>query len=136
MIKRGFAIMLGAALLLAASGGQTVFARQDGDSPGAEEVRAKVSKLGVGEKARVEVRLRDETRLKGFVGRAGERSFAVTEEKTGVIREVAYADVAQVKKRGGGLSGTTKALIWGGVAATAAVVLFAVRGAFCDGMCV
>jgi hypothetical protein len=136
MIERGFAIVLAAALLLAATGAQNVFAKQVGDSPGAEEVRAKVSKLGVGEKARVEVRLRDETKLKGFVSRAGERSFAVTDEKTNAATEVAYADVAQIRKRGGGLSGTTKALIWGGVAASAAVVLFVVRGAFCDGMCV
>lgn len=136
MIKRGFAIMLAAALVLAAAGGQTVFAKQGGGSPRAEEVRTKVSKLGTGEKARVEVRRLDGTKLKGYVSRAGDQSFAVTDEKTGATTEIAYADVAEVKKRGGGLSGTTKALIWGGVAATAAVVLFVTRGAFCDGMCV
>lgn len=134
MIKRGFAIMLGAALLLAATGAQAAFAKAGGDSAG--EVRAKVARLGVGEKARVEVRLRDEAKLKGFVSRAGDQSFDVTEEDTGVRIEVDYADVTQIRKRGGGLSGTTKALIWGGVGASAAVVLFVVRGAFCDGMCV
>lgn len=130
MIRRGFAIILGAALLLATTGSTTVFAKDS-----VEEIRSKVSKLGVGEKARVEVRRLDGTKLKGFVSRAGDQSFAVTDEKTSATIEVAYADVAQLKKRGG-LSGTTKALIWGGAAAGAAVVLFAVRGAFCDGMCV
>lgn len=134
MIKRGFAIMLGAALLLAASGGQPVFAKAGGDS--AEEVRTKVARLGVGEKARVEVRLRDGWKLEGYVRRAGAQTFDVTEDESGVTIEVAYADVAQIRKRGGGASGTTKALIWGGAAAGAAVVLFAVRGVFCDGMCV
>ena len=133
MIKRGFAIMLGAALVLAASGAQTVFAKSGGDA--VEEIRTKVSKLGVGEKARVEVRLRDERKLKGHVRRAGERSFDVTEDETGVTLEVDYSDVSRLRKRGGGMSGTTKALIWGGVAATAAVVLYATGGAFCDGMC-
>lgn len=127
--------MLAAALLLAATGSQTVSAKQGGGSAAAQEVKTKVSKLGVGEKARVEVRLRDETKLKGYVSRAGDESFAVTDEKTGAKREVAYAEAAQVKKLGGGMSGSTKALIWGGVAATAAVVLYATRGAFCDGMC-
>lgn len=133
MIKRSFAIMLGAALVLAASGAQAAFAKPGVDA--VEEVRTKVARLGVGEKARVEVRLRDETKLKGYVSRAGDQSFDLAEEKTGVRVEVAYADVAQVSKRGGGMSGSTKALIWGGVAATAAVVLYATRGAFCDGMC-
>ena len=133
MIKRGFAIILGAALALAASGAQTVFAKSAGDS--VDEIRTKVARLGVGEKARVEVRLRDERKLKGHVRRAGEQSFDVTEDETGVTFEVGYGDVSRLRKRGGGMSGTTKALIWGGVAATAAVVLYATRGAFCDGMC-
>ena len=123
--------MLGAALLLAATGAQNVFAK----TASAEEVRTKVARLGVGEKARVEVRLRDERKLKGHVRRAGEQSFDVTEDKTGVTIEVDYSEVAEIKRRGGGTSDTTKALIWGGVAAGAAVVLFAGRGAFCDGMC-
>jgi len=133
MIRRDFAIMLGAALLLAASGAQKVFAKAGVDS--VEEVRTKVARLGVGEKARAEVRLGDETKLKGYVSRAGEQSFDITEEKTGVRIEIAYADVVQVKKLGGGMSGTKKAIIWGGFAATAAVVLYVTRGAFCDGMC-
>lgn len=126
--------MLGAALALAASGAQNVLAGARGDS--VEEIRAKVARMGVGEKARVEVRLRGETKLRGYVSRAGDQSFAVTDEKTNATTEVAYADVAQIKKRGGGLSGSTKALIWGGVGASAVIVLFVARGAFCDGMCV
>ena len=127
-------MILGAALLLlAAPGARPVAAKADGDS--VDEIRTKVARLGVGEKARVEVRLRDETKVKGYVSRANDQSFAVTDAKTGATREVAYAEAAQVKKLGGGMSGTTKALVWGGVAATAAVVLFVTRGAFCDGMC-
>lgn len=132
-MRRGFAITLGAALLLAASGAQTVFAKAGGDS--AREVRTKVARLGVGERARVDVRLHDERKLKGHVRRAGEQSFDVTEDESGITFEVDYTDVARLRKRGGGMSGTTKALIWGGVAATAAVALYAARGAFCDGMC-
>ena len=132
MIRRGFAIMLGAALLLAASGAQKVFAKAGGDS--VDEIRAKVTRLGVGEKARVEVRLHDERKLRGHVRRAGEQSFDVTEDETGVTIEVAYTEAARVRRLGGGgMSGATKAIIWGGVAAGAAIVLYGVRGAFCDG---
>ena len=133
MIRKAFATMTGVALLLASSATQTVIAKAGGSMRSAQEVRTEVMRLGAGEKARVKVRLRDGTKLKGYVSRAGEQSFAVTDGKAGVTREVAYADVAQVRKYGGGMSGTTKALIWGGVAATAAAVLFAARGAFCDG---
>ena len=55
--------------------------------------------------------------------------------QTGALRTFNYTDVAQVKKRGGGISNTTKAIIWGGVAAGAIITLYTVRGAFCDGQC-
>lgn len=133
MLKRTFAIVLAAALISVSFGLQT--SRAQGAGGAAERARAGVMKAGVGRKARVEVRLRDETKLKGYVSEAGADSFTVTDAETGAARAVAYSEVAQFKRQGGGLSPTTKALIWGGVAAGAAITLYAVRGVFCDGMC-
>lgn len=133
MLKRTFAVTLSAALLalslgLTGAGAQTVNAA-------AERTRAAVAKLGVGEKARVEVRLLDKTKVKGYVSEASADSFAVMDARTGALRTFSYADVAEVRKRPRTMSGRTQAILWGGIAAGVAVTLYTVRGAFCDGMC-
>ncbi len=62
----------------------------------AEKVREGVRALGVGESARVELKLRDRTRLKGYVSAASDEGFSVT-DAGGSTTAVAYAQVAQVK---------------------------------------
>lgn len=63
----------------------------------AEKVRAGILKLGVGTEARVSVKLRDKTRVTGYVSEARDGSFVVTDSKTGESTAVDYRDVAQVK---------------------------------------
>jgi hypothetical protein len=72
-------------------------------APGAEEARAAervkagVARLGVGPDARVVVKLRDKTKLKGYIREASEGGFVVVDEKTGAATAVAYPQVGQVK---------------------------------------
>ena len=63
----------------------------------AEKVKVAVNKLGVGEAARVEVRLTDKRKLQGYISETGEDSFVVTDAKTGTATTIAYAQVKQVK---------------------------------------
>ena len=63
----------------------------------AGKVKTGIEKLGVGSDARVEVKLRDKTRLKGFISETSENGFVVTDLKTGASNTVAYADVTKVK---------------------------------------
>ena len=63
----------------------------------AEKVKEGISKLGTGADARVEVKLRDKTKLKGYVSEADADSFVVVDEKTNTISRVTYAQVKQVK---------------------------------------
>lgn len=63
----------------------------------AEKVKEGISKLGTGADARIEVKLRDKTKLKGYVSEAGQDSFVVVDEKTGASSTVTYAQVKQVK---------------------------------------
>jgi hypothetical protein len=133
VLKRINAIMLAAAVMCAALGLQTVSARAAGDAQAVEQARAKVASLGVGERARVEVKLRDDTKLKGYVSAAGADSFTVTDAKTGAARNVAYADVAQVKKPASGLSPLTWGIIGGVTAAALIVGLVVVKPVLCDG---
>lgn len=125
--------MLSGILLSAVLGFQTVSAKAWGEAEGAAaEARAKVLKMGVGSKARVEVKLRDDSKLKGYVSASDDVSFTVTDSKTGASQTVAYADVASLKKTGG-LSTRTKLLIGAAAAAGAVITWIIIKPALCDG---
>lgn len=63
----------------------------------ASKVKLGIEKLGSGSDTRVEVKLRDKTRLKGYISEISENEFVITDLKTGASNKVAYADVSQVK---------------------------------------
>jgi hypothetical protein len=128
LLQRTLAMMLFGIVIAMSLCFQSVGAQTAGEA----EARAKVQKLGVGRDARVEVRLKDDTKLKGYVSAAELDSFTVTDPKSGAPTTVAYAEVAQMKKRSGGLS-TKSWLIIGGVAAGATITWIAVKPALCDG---
>ncbi len=133
MLKRTLTIMLSGIMLSAAFGLGAVRAETGVDAQQAQQARASVLKVGTGERARVEVKLRDETKVKGYVSAAGADSFTVTNAQTGESTVVAYNDVAQVKRRGDGLSTMTKVLIGGAVAAGVVIGWQVVKPALCDG---
>lgn len=87
----------------------------------AARVREAVSRLGTGESARVEVRLRDKTKLKGYVGEASDAGFTVVNTKTGAATHVAYPQVQKVK--GHNLSTGAKIAIGLGAAVAVLVIL-------------
>ena len=53
--------------------------------------------MGSGADARIEVKLRDKTKIKGYISEAGEDNFVVIDAKTGAALTVAYPQVKQVK---------------------------------------
>jgi hypothetical protein len=133
MFRRALAVMISGILLSSTVGYQPAHAQTPGGTRAAEETRAAVQRLGAGTKKRVEVRLQDGTKLSGPVSAAGEETFTVTDSKTGQPRTVAYADVARVKKAGGGLSARTWVII-GAAAATAVIVgVTVIEPVLCDG---
>lgn len=62
-----------------------------------EKVKENVVKLGVGEAARVELKLWDGSKLKGYISEAGADNFTVASAKTGAVTTLNYADVKQIK---------------------------------------
>jgi hypothetical protein len=63
----------------------------------AEKVKVGVSKLGVGQDTRVEVRLRDKTSVSGYISRIEAESFVVANTRTGETSTVAYTEVTRLK---------------------------------------
>ena len=132
MFKRTFAIMLSGILLVTAFGFQHVLAQTANDTQATEKIRAKVQKIGVGSRARVEVKLRDNTQLKGYISAAEQDSFTVTDSKTGSIRTVSYGDASSVTKTGSGLSSKSW-IILGATVVGALVTWIIVKPVLCDG---
>lgn len=96
-----------------------------------EKVKAGILKLGVGQQARVTVKMNDKTKVAGYVSEIQNDHFVVTDLNSSATTTIAYAGVAQVK--GNNLSTGAKVAIWVGVAVAVAIILYSVRGAFCDG---
>ena len=85
-----------------------------------EQVRENVRKLGVGEAARVEVKLQDGRTLKGYIREAGDDRFVVADARTGNATTVTYSEVTQLKGKNGvtgGKASWTAAKVVGVIAA-------------------
>ena len=98
MLKRSITLALTASLLNLFLGA-SIFANTDPekDAKSAEKVKANIIKLGTGTDAKIEVKLKDGTKLKGHITQINEKSFVVFDEKTGISNEVPYPSVKQAK---------------------------------------
>jgi hypothetical protein len=84
----------------------------------AAKVKAKVQKRGTNDWSRLKVKLRDKSEQKGRITEIGEDSFSLTDQKTGQMTTISYADVKSI--RISGLSDRAKVTI--GVVTVAVVV--------------
>jgi hypothetical protein len=85
-----------------------------------ESVKLGIAKLGIGERARVELKLKDKTKVKGYIREVTEEDCLVVDSKTGVMTRVAYPQIQTVK--GNNLSTGAKIAI--GLGILAAILTF------------
>jgi|SRR5688572_670089 len=130
MIKRHLAVML-AVVITALSFGlpATVIAQSTAEI---EKIRAKVQTLSATRDSQIQVKFRDETKVKGYLDSVGPVTFTLRDPKDGTSQSIAYSEVDSVGKAGGGMS-TKTWLILGGVAAGAVTTWLVVKPAVCDG---
>lgn len=128
MIRKCFVVFL-AGLLLQIMCVQPVAAssKTEKQTQLIEKVKAGILKLGVGQDARVEVKLRDKTTLSGYITEATSESFVITDKKTGATSTVPYDDVKQVK--GHNLSTGAKIAIGIGIGVGICVIALAILAA-------
>ncbi|MDQ3652690.1 MAG: hypothetical protein M3458_20915 [Acidobacteriota bacterium] len=134
MLKKSLVISFTCLLFLTAPNFRLTYAQASArDSQTTDRVRAEVAQLGVSKTVRVEVKLRDKTKLKGHISKIADDVFTLGDSETGVTRTLQYAAVAQVKRRGKGLSAKTWIII--GAAATAVVIVgvTVIKPVLCDG---
>jgi len=126
MLKRLFSI--GLVVLLFHAGNSVLMldvVRANQSDAATDKVKAAVAKRGTGPKAKVTVKLKDKTKLKGFISNASGDSFTLSDSKTGQARTLAYSDVSEVKKQGG-LSLVAKIGIGVGAGVGALALLYAI----------
>ncbi len=62
-----------------------------------EKVKTGIAKLGTGPEAKIKVKLKDGTKIKGYVTEVSENQFVVMNLKTGQTIPIAYPEVSQAK---------------------------------------
>lgn len=98
MLKRYFSSLLLVLFLLAPA---TRMALASPQGLSSDQVKIQVAKLGLGEKARATITLKDGKKVKGYVSKAEEDDFVVRDRKTDVPTTIRYIDVAKVEKNKG-----------------------------------
>jgi hypothetical protein len=97
MIRKSLALALALVALHAYAGTPVFAASQAGnDAQTLEQVKTQVNRAGIGEKARVTVKMKDGTKQKGYVAERGEGDFVLRDRKTDAPTTIAYKDVAKV----------------------------------------
>ncbi|MCI0390788.1 MAG: hypothetical protein MOB07_18740 [Acidobacteria bacterium] len=91
--------LLAGSLVLALFCAPSVFgeSKAEKEEQRTEKVKAGIARLGIGNEARVKVKLRDGRKLAGYIKEAGDDSFVIADLKDGATITVPYPDVAQVK---------------------------------------
>jgi hypothetical protein len=66
-----------------------------------DKVKAKVAKIGIGEKAKATVILKDGTKKKGYIAQAGNDDFVLRDRKTDAPTTLSYSDISKVESNKG-----------------------------------
>jgi hypothetical protein len=95
MIRKLLAVALVALMALTQTPTNALAATPKQALPAAE-VRAKVDRAGIGEKAKVTVWLRDGRKIKGYVAERRDAEFVLRDRKTDAPSVIPYADVTKL----------------------------------------
>jgi hypothetical protein len=97
MIRKSLALALAVVALHAFAGTPVFAARQaEKDAQTLEQVKTQVNRAGIGEKARVTVKMKDGTKRQGYVSERREGDFVLRDRKTDAPTTIAYGDVTKV----------------------------------------
>lgn len=115
-------------LLAVATNSVTAFAESSAEKEAQQtaKIKASIQALGTGEKAKAKLKLKDGTKLEGYVSAANDESFVLTNAKTATVTTVTYPQVKQVK--GHNLSTGTKVAIGVGILAAVAFAIVLAKG--------
>jgi len=99
MFKKNLSLFLIGSLLLSLLAAPPALAKTKEEKAAAlaAKVKAGVAKLGAGKDAKISVKLRNKTKLKGYISAIEDEAFVIADAKTGAETRVDYGDVTQAK---------------------------------------
>lgn len=98
MNKRRISLLVSTALVVFSCAGLGVASsREEKEAKLAAQVKSGINKLGTGPDARVELKLRDKRKIKGYIDDIAEDHFVVVDDRTGAPTAIPYPQVKQVK---------------------------------------
>lgn len=123
MLKQTITLLLINTLLLALT--PAAFAGTNKEAKRTAQVKAGLAKLGTGQAAQVELKLRDQRKLTGFIASLDAETFTLTEAASRSDLHLRYEEVTQVK--GHSLSTGKKIAIGVGVGVLLLVAFIAIQ---------
>jgi len=133
MFKKHLAMVLSGLLITTVLSAGTASANSKAERQArfTEKVRVNIAKLGTGNHALIALKLKDKTKVAGYISEVHADSFVVVHPKFGTVTSVNYADVAQAK--GNNLSTGAKIAIGIGIGAAAVLIILLIYISCCTG---
>lgn len=100
MFKNHLSLLISCALLLTTLS-QPAAGQGNKPAQTVETIKVKLAKLGVGEKAKATIRLKNGSKIKGYVALADEEDFVIRDRKTNAPTTIRYHDVMRVESNQG-----------------------------------
>ena len=101
MLKTLLSLLVAFMLLLAAVPQPAAAGQSKSQVPTVEAVKSKIARQGIGAKAKVTIRLKNGTKVKGYVAQAEESDFVIRDRKTDAATTIRYEDVLKVEENRG-----------------------------------
>jgi len=132
LIRKQLALLTSVALIaITVTFPGAINAQTTTDSVAIDKARLEVQKISSNRGQKVEIKLRDSSKIKGYISEVAQDNFVVSDPKTGASQTLSYAEVSSVKKTSGG--SIKPWLILGAVAAGVGITWAIVKPAVCDG---
>jgi hypothetical protein len=97
MFKRIIALLIAGLVINLVCVPTIAVGQQTSSDARAEKMKAKVIEIGTGSDARVEVRLNDGRRVKGYISESKDDYFTVVDDKAGIATRIDYSQVVGLK---------------------------------------
>ena len=101
MLKTHLSFLVAVMLLLVAVPHQTIAKQTSTQAPTVETIKSKVARIGVGAKAKATIRLKNGTKVKGYIAQVQEDDFVIRDRKTDAPTTIRYVDVLKVEENRG-----------------------------------
>jgi hypothetical protein len=134
MFRKNLSLFLIGSLMLSHFAAPSAFAKtkQEKEAASVAKVKATVAKLGAGKDTKIFVKLRDNTKLNGYVRRIEEDAFVVADAKTGAETRIAYGDVRYARGKNLSTGALIAITVGTGVGATLLVIALVLRAVYND----